>query len=113
MTHSLAVALCALTLVQPAGYVWGGEATANAASALPQEGRLIYARQCSRCHGYNMINNGGLIAFDLRKFPKDQHDRFVNAVAKGKSPKMPPWGDVLSANEIEALWAYIQSGGTQ
>ncbi len=113
MTHSFAVALCALTLVRPAGYVWGGEATANPASALPQEGRLIYARQCSRCHGYNMINNGGLIAIDLRKFPKDQRDRFVNAVAKGKAPKMPPWGDVLSANEIEALWAYIQSGGTQ
>jgi mono/diheme cytochrome c family protein len=113
MTDTFVAALCALAIIGPAGYAWGGEATANATSALPQEGRLIYARQCSRCHGYNMINNGGLIAFDLRKFPKDQHDRFVNAVAKGKAPKMPPWGDVLSENEIEALWAYIQSGGTQ
>jgi len=24
---------------------------------------------------------------------------------------MPPWGDVLSSAEIEALWAYVRTGG--
>jgi mono/diheme cytochrome c family protein len=75
-----------------------------------QEGRTIYTRLCSRCHGYNMINNG-LAGFDLRNFPKDAHERFVNSVRRGKLPKMPPWGDLLSDNEIEALWAYVQTGG--
>jgi hypothetical protein len=58
------------------------------------------------------MNNNGLLGFDLRKFPKDAHDRFVTSVSKGKPPKMPPWGDVLSADEIEALWVFVRAGGT-
>jgi mono/diheme cytochrome c family protein len=80
------------------------------ASELRAEGRAIYARQCSRCHGFNM-NNKGLPGYDLRKFPKTERDRFVSSVRRGKLPKMPPWGDVLSADEIEALWVYVQAGG--
>ena len=93
----------------------GGLAHAGNASSkepeLVEQGRAIYTNQCSRCHGYNMVNNG-LVGFDLRKFPKDQHERFVNSVRQGKPPKMPPWGDVLSDNDIEALWAYVKIGGT-
>jgi Cytochrome C oxidase, cbb3-type, subunit III len=81
------------------------------ATELRNEGRAIYARQCSRCHGFNM-NNNGLPAYDLRKFPKSERDRFVGSVRNGKLPKMPSsWGDVLSAYEIEALWIYVQAGG--
>ena len=70
MTHKFVVALCALAFIRPAGYAWGGEAEANAATALPQEGRAIYARQCSRCHGYNMVNNGGLIDLICANFQR-------------------------------------------
>jgi mono/diheme cytochrome c family protein len=87
-----------------------GEEVAAAGSTLAEEGRRIYAGQCSRCHGYHMINEG-LVGFDLRKFPKDDHERFVNSVSRGKPPRMPPWGDVLSANDIDALWAYVRTGG--
>jgi mono/diheme cytochrome c family protein len=76
-----------------------------------RDGKTVYARQCARCHGFNMINNGQ-VGLDLRKFPKDARERFVSAVVRGKLPKMPPWGDVLSADEIDALWAYVQTGGT-
>jgi mono/diheme cytochrome c family protein len=86
------------------------EVATAASSTLAEEGRRIYAGQCSRCHGYHMINEG-LVGFDLRKFPKDDRERFVNSVSRGKQPRMPPWGDVLSANDIEALWAYIRTGG--
>ena len=48
-------------------------------------------------------------AFDLRKFPRDQHERFVDSVTRGKN-QMPPWGDMLKADEIEALWAYVPDG---
>jgi mono/diheme cytochrome c family protein len=30
-------------------------------------------------------------------------------VGKGKNG-MPPWGDVLNADEIETLWAYVMAG---
>ena len=35
--------------------------------------------------------------------------RFVVMVTKGKN-NMPPWGDVLKPDDIEALWAYVVAG---
>jgi len=48
-------------------------------------------------------------AFDLRIFPRDEKNRFLTSVSKGKN-QMPPWGGLLSADEIEALWAYVIAG---
>src|SRR5262245_15754691 len=70
-------------------------------------GAEIYARNCSACHGARMLDPQG--AFDLRKFPPDQRERFVTSVTKGKNA-MPPWGDVLKPEEIEALWLYVIAG---
>ena len=35
--------------------------------------------------------------------------RFVSIVKQGKNNKMPPWGDILSDDEIGDLWAFISS----
>lgn len=70
-------------------------------------GAEIFARNCSPCHGPRMRDPES--AFDLRKFPRDQHDRFVAAVTRGKN-QMPPWGDLLKPDDIEALWAYVMAG---
>ena len=48
-------------------------------------------------------------AFDLRTFPPDEHDRFVRSVTNGKN-QMPPWGDLLKSDDIEAVWAYVTMG---
>jgi hypothetical protein len=48
-------------------------------------------------------------AFDLRKFPPGEHDRFVRSVTNGKN-QTPPWGDLLKVGDIEALWAYVTMG---
>lgn len=72
-----------------------------------KKGAEMYAHHCSGCHGARMADPEG--AFDLRKFPPDQHDRFVNSVTKGKN-SMPPWGDLLKPDDIEALWAYVVAG---
>ena len=76
----------------------------------PQQVRLgaeIFERNCAPCHGPRMQDPES--AFDLRKFPRNQHDRFVTSVTRGKN-QMPPWGDMLKADEIEALWAYVTTG---
>ena len=70
-------------------------------------GAAIFARNCSPCHGSRMRDPEG--AFNLRNFPHDQHDRFLNSVRHGKN-NMPPWGDLLKPEEIEALWAYVVAG---
>jgi mono/diheme cytochrome c family protein len=72
-----------------------------------RRGAELYAVNCSPCHGPRM--QGSESAFDLRKFPPDQHDRFLNSVTRGKN-QMPPWGDTFSTDQIEALWAYVTAG---
>jgi mono/diheme cytochrome c family protein len=67
-------------------------------------GAEIYERNCSPCHGARMMDPQG--ASDLRKFPHDQRERFLNSVTKGKN-QMPPWGGLLRPEEVEALWAYV------
>ena len=97
-----AVTGCALSVLS---------AVAAGAQEFPPEriraGAEIFARNCSPCHGTRMQNPES--AFDLRKFSRDQHDRFVTSVTRGKN-QMPPWGDLLDAAEIESLWAYVMAG---
>jgi mono/diheme cytochrome c family protein len=71
-----------------------------------QRGAAIYERNCSPCHGARMQDPQG--AFDLRKFPRDEHDRFITSVSRGKN-QMPPWSGVLKPEDVEALWAYVIS----
>jgi len=74
-----------------------------------EEGKGIYNTYCLICHGPKMMNTGAR-AYDLRKFPLDQHQRFVISVREGKK-KMPAWGDVLDDQQIEHLWAYVKTRG--
>ena len=57
-----------------------------------RKGSDIYAQNCSPCHGARMLDPNA--AFDLRKFPPAEKNRFVNSVTRGKN-QMPPWGDLL------------------
>ena len=76
-------------------------------TSLIDKGKVTYAEKCSHCHGFGMITAGN-IAPDLRKFPHDEA-RFFTTVKLGKNNRMPPWGDLLSDDQIESLWAYISS----
>ena len=71
------------------------------------QGARIYSPNCAPCHGPRMADPQG--AFDLRTFPRDQKDRFLPSVTKGKN-SMPPWGGLFSPDEIESLWAYVMAG---
>jgi mono/diheme cytochrome c family protein len=71
------------------------------------QGKATYARNCSHCHGPNMVNSG-TITPDLRTFPDDKK-RFVTTVKQGKNGKMPPWGDILSDQDIADVWAFVSS----
>ena len=90
--------------------LWCATAAAQDQSFPPQQiatGAEIFARNCSPCHGPRMQDPES--AFDLRKFPPTEHDRFVRSVTNGKN-QMPAWGDLLKSDDIEALWAYVSTG---
>ena len=72
-----------------------------------RRGETLYAKNCESCHGVGMT--GGEWAVDLRTFPRDNPSRFVHSVTNGKNA-MPPWGDILSQQDIAALWAYVVAG---
>ena len=84
-------------------------APADVDAAAVKKGKHLYATVCARCHGLNMVNSGEA-TFNLREFPLDQKDRFIESVTKGKRA-MPAWGGILKPEEIEWLWAYINTRG--
>lgn len=93
-----------------------GATVASAAIAEPrfsmediEKGRQQFHRTCAQCHGYNMVNSG-TSAYDLRRFPTDDRERFFNSVTNGKGA-MPSFKEALSLEQMQALWAYIGSRG--
>jgi len=70
-----------------------------------ESGEELYDLGCANCHGKNMVNPG-TSSFNLKQFPKDDKQRFVNSVNSGKG-FMPAFGEVFDAEEIESLWIYV------
>ena len=73
-----------------------------------RKGAEIYEIHCQTCHGPRLANPEW--AKDLRKFPREDHARFVDTVTYGVR-NMPPWGDLLKSDDVEALWAYVVAAG--
>jgi mono/diheme cytochrome c family protein len=82
---------------------------AHTADGDAEQGRGTYHELCATCHGPDMVNAGAL-SFDLRKFPKDDFERFKNSVLNGKGRAMPAWADKLTDEDVANLWAYVRSG---
>jgi mono/diheme cytochrome c family protein len=73
------------------------------------QGKQLYAKNCIHCHGRNLVTAGAGI-YDLRQFPENDKARFETSVTKGKKA-MPPWGDKLTPEQIDDLWAYVMTRG--
>jgi mono/diheme cytochrome c family protein len=102
-----AIAACTVLLIFS---IASFPAAAQPNEAEIDQGREVYGDFCLTCHGRDMVNPGG-VTFDLRKFPKDDFERFRNAVLNGKPPAMPAWRDKIGDEDLKSLWAYVRSGG--
>jgi alcohol dehydrogenase (cytochrome c) len=98
-----AIAVCAVACVLTAAQATAEDDTAERI----KKGSSVYSQNCSPCHGPRMLDPQG--AFNLRTFPRDERERFLVSVAKGKN-QMPPWGGLLSQEDIESLWLYVIAG---
>lgn len=72
-----------------------------------KKGAEVYASHCESCHGVRM--QGPQWGIDLATFPRDNPRRFTESVTNG-TKLMPPWGDVIKPDDIQALWAYVVAG---
>jgi cytochrome c6 len=78
-------------------------------SEMVEKGKAQFHRTCSHCHGLNMVNSGTTV-YDLRKFPVDQPERFLNSVTNGKG-NMPSFKGALEPGAIQFLWSYVATRG--
>ncbi|MGZ5137097.1 MAG: c-type cytochrome [Burkholderiales bacterium] len=107
MTQRLITAFGSLLMIVGAdGIALDGGASSFAPEQI-KRGAALYAKNCATCHGVRM--NGPEWAIDLHTFPRDDRTRFVDSVTNGKNT-MPAWGDVLSTDDIAALWTYVVAG---
>jgi mono/diheme cytochrome c family protein len=106
MTAAYVAAVMMMTIAQMSTQAAAQQQTA-ADQAQIDQGKITFAQKCSHCHGPNMVNPG-TVTPDLRRFPDDR-ERFFTTVKQGKNGRMPPWGDLLSDDQIADLWAYMSS----
>lgn len=76
-----------------------------AAAQDPALGEAVYEEHCSGCHGEKISNPSNI--FDLKQLKADERPRFDRALRDGKG-QMPSWEGVLSPEDAENVWAYIQ-----
>lgn len=96
--------------IMRAGIVCGVLLASHHAAAQDQAqieaGAALYQDKCSQCHGERLVNPGS--SFDLRQLGADERARFDKSVMAGKG-QMPSWDGLLSAEDLDQLWAYIRS----
>jgi mono/diheme cytochrome c family protein len=80
--------------------------TAAAAQDPIAAGEALYDEHCSSCHGEKLRSSGAVP--DLRQLRADERARFDQMVQDGRG-QMPSWAGLLSAEEIDQIWAYIRS----
>ena len=88
-----------------------------------QAGQEVYVQYCALCHGPEGKGDGSLSA-NLDPKPRDHTDgTYMNALsdahllkvigeggaAAGLSPIMPAWKDILSAQHIQDVAAFVRS----
>jgi mono/diheme cytochrome c family protein len=82
-------------------------------------GGLVYANYCVTCHGINADGNGRAARLhnprpaNLRA--SDKNDEYIRLIvikggeAMGRSPKMPPWAEELTDEQITDVVAFVRS----
>ena len=86
--------------------------TMNASPKTVHEGKLLYGGHCVQCHGIDAI--AGPLP-DLRYLTRTVHQQFEAIVLGGAraSRGMPSFKDLLSADQVRAIQAYVLSRASE
>lgn len=73
-------------------------------------GQRIFANNCSLCHGSAATGSRGFPNLtDADWLYGDSPQAIKTSIMQGRSGQMPPWGQILGADGVEATTAYILS----
>jgi quinohemoprotein ethanol dehydrogenase len=72
-----------------------------------KQGEQLFKAHCSSCH----LNMDRSLAPDLRRLSPESHAQFQQIVRDGlfQSAGMPPWKNVLSEQQVQAIHDYVIS----
>ena len=86
--------------------------TMNASPKTVHEGKLLYGGHCVQCHGIDAV--AGPLP-DLRYLTRTVHQQFEAIVLDGAraSRGMPSFKDLLSADQVRAIQAYVLSRASE
>jgi len=86
--------------------------TMNASPKTVHEGKLLYGGHCVQCHGIDAV--AGPLP-DLRYLTRTAHQQFEAIVLGGAraSRGMPSFKDLLSADQVRAIQAYVLSRASE
>ncbi len=76
-----------------------------------EAGAFLYGRWCVQCHGVKadgVSPRWGKWGFDLRTWFRG-YEKFIEVVAVGKLPKMPPFGEYLDFDQISQIGAFLET----
>ena len=76
-----------------------------------EAGAFLYGRWCVQCHGVKadgVSPRWGKWGFDLRMWWRG-YEKFIEVVAVGKLPKMPPFGEYLDFDQISQIGAFLET----
>lgn len=120
-------ALLVCVLLFSAFAALGSEAKRSDGALLPRDSRdaavfrggLVYANYCVTCHGISADGNGRAARLhnprpsNLRA--TDKNDEYIALIVRrggeaiARSPRMPPWGEELTDEQIGDVVAFVRS----
>ena len=92
--------------IAAAALLCGSAIAAAQDQAQVEAGEQLYEEHCASCHGDKLRTTGS--AADLKELRASDRPRFDKALAEGRG-QMPSWQGVLSADEMNQVWAYIRA----
>jgi mono/diheme cytochrome c family protein len=75
--------------------------------ALIAAGQEVFMANCAICHGADLNPMPGV--FDLKSLRVNQRDRFNSSVMQGVGDGMPAWEGIVTPEQLDQLWAFIQA----
>jgi mono/diheme cytochrome c family protein len=82
-----------------------GEKEAATTGGNPEAGAMVFAENCSVCHGED--GHGGAGGPDLRTMPKAQEEATAIEQVTDGGGGMPPFGGVLNEEEIKNVASFV------